>query len=214
MGVVAHCVHARPERARTLRALALAGAGAGVVGLTVLGLGQTAQAATGSEVWNAVAACESGGNWAADTGNGYYGGLQFSQQTWDAYGGTSYAPLASEASPAEQVTVAQRVLADQGPGAWPVCGPRAGLSGAAGAISTLATPGGQVGHSTRRSRREPVLVTDGLRYIVRLGDTLSSIANRFSVAGGWQQLFHVNRPVIGSNPNVLRIGELLIVPKS
>ncbi len=71
--------------------------------------------------WSAVAACESGGNWSADTGNGYYGGLQFTQSTWEAYGGLAYAPRADLATPGEQIAVAQRVLAGQGPDAWPNC---------------------------------------------------------------------------------------------
>ena len=72
--------------------------------------------------WNAIAACESGGNWSANTGNGFYGGLQFTQSTWQAYGGGQYAPSANQASAAQQMAVANRVLAGQGIGAWPVCG--------------------------------------------------------------------------------------------
>jgi len=72
--------------------------------------------------WDAVAACESGGNWGTSTGNGFYGGLQFSQGTWDAYGGGQYASTAAGASRSQQISVAQRVLAGQGIGAWPVCG--------------------------------------------------------------------------------------------
>jgi LysM repeat protein len=72
--------------------------------------------------WSAIAACESGGDWSINTGNGYYGGLQFTQQTWLAYGGGQYAPLASEASAGEQIAVAERVAADVGLSAWPVCG--------------------------------------------------------------------------------------------
>ncbi|WTY39828.1 transglycosylase family protein [Nocardia salmonicida] len=68
--------------------------------------------------WDAVAQCESTGNWNINTGNGYYGGLQFSQSTWEAYGG---AGSASNASREEQIRVAENVLAAQGPGAWPVC---------------------------------------------------------------------------------------------
>jgi LysM repeat protein len=77
---------------------------------------------TGGVNWSAIAACESGGNWSASTGNGFYGGLQFTQQTWLAYGGGQYASSANLASPGQQVAVAQRVLAGQGIGAWPVCG--------------------------------------------------------------------------------------------
>ncbi len=77
---------------------------------------------SGGVNWFAIAACESGGNWSASTGNGFSGGLQFTQQTWLGYGGGQYAPSASLATPAQQIAVAQRVLAGQGIGAWPVCG--------------------------------------------------------------------------------------------
>src|SRR6187455_2610152 len=89
-------------------------------GLTVGALSGSAQAATHN--WDAVAQCESGGNWSINTGNGYYGGLQFSQSTWDSFGGGAYAPRADLASKSEQITVAERVLDAQGRGAWPTCG--------------------------------------------------------------------------------------------
>jgi LysM repeat protein len=79
-------------------------------------------ASSGGANWAAIAACESGGNWSANTGNGFYGGLQFTQQTWLAYGGGQYAASANLATPAQQMAVAQRVVAGQGIGAWPVCG--------------------------------------------------------------------------------------------
>nr|WP_221203146.1 transglycosylase family protein [Modestobacter versicolor] len=72
--------------------------------------------------WDAVARCESGGNWSINTGNGYYGGLQFSQSTWAAYGGTAYASRADLASREQQIAVGEEVLAGQGAGAWPTCG--------------------------------------------------------------------------------------------
>jgi hypothetical protein len=81
-----------------------------------------APASSGGANWSAIAACESGGNWGANTGNGFYGGLQFTEQTWLAYGGGQYAPSANLASESEQIAVADRVLAGQGIGAWPVCG--------------------------------------------------------------------------------------------
>jgi len=83
-----------------------------------------APSSAGGVNWAAIAACESGGNWAADTGNGFYGGLQFTEQTWLGYGGGQYAPSANLATAAQQIAVAQRVLAGQGIGAWPVCGAR------------------------------------------------------------------------------------------
>ena len=79
-------------------------------------------ASSGGANWSAIAACESGGNWSANTGNGFYGGLQFTEQTWLGYGGGQYASSASQATAAQQIAVAQRVLAGQGIGAWPVCG--------------------------------------------------------------------------------------------
>ncbi|ONM48118.1 transglycosylase [Nocardia donostiensis] len=78
----------------------------------------TATASAYSGNWDAVAQCESSGNWSTNTGNGFYGGLQFTQSTWEAYGGTGYAHNASRE---EQIRVAENVLAAQGPGAWPVC---------------------------------------------------------------------------------------------
>ena len=81
-----------------------------------------AAASSGGANWSGIAACESGGNWSANTGNGFYGGLQFTEQTWLAYGGGQYAASANLATPAEQMAVADRVLAGQGIGAWPVCG--------------------------------------------------------------------------------------------
>jgi LysM repeat protein len=81
-----------------------------------------AASSSGGANWSAIAACESGGNWSANTGNGFYGGLQFTQQTWLANGGGQYASSANLATAGQQVAVAQRVLATQGIGAWPVCG--------------------------------------------------------------------------------------------
>ena len=86
-----------------------------------------AQAAPDSE-WDQVARCESGGNWAINTGNGYQGGLQFSSSTWAAHGGGQYASAANMATKDQQIAIAEHVLATQGRGAWPVCGH--GLSGA------------------------------------------------------------------------------------
>ncbi len=104
--------------------LAFTGAVIGGGGIALAG---HATAAPDSE-WDRVASCESGGNWAINTGNGYHGGLQFSQGTWAANGGGEYASAANQATRDQQIAVAERVLARQGRGAWPVCG--RGLSGA------------------------------------------------------------------------------------
>jgi hypothetical protein len=92
-----------------------------VIGSGSLALAGQAGAATDGE-WDQVARCESGGNWAINTGNGYHGGLQFSSGTWSSHGGGQYAPAANMATKDEQIAVAERVLASQGKGAWPVCG--------------------------------------------------------------------------------------------
>ncbi|MBF6364709.1 transglycosylase family protein [Nocardia puris] len=83
-----------------------------------LALSATASAAPAYN-WDGVAQCESGGNWGINTGNGYYGGLQFSHSTWTSHGGTGYAHNASKE---EQIRVAENVLKTQGVGAWPTCG--------------------------------------------------------------------------------------------
>ena len=92
-----------------------------VIGSGSLALAGQAGAATDGE-WDQVARCESGGNWAINTGNGYQGGVQFSPSTWSGHGGGEYAPAAHLATKEEQIAVAERVLATQGKGAWPTCG--------------------------------------------------------------------------------------------
>ena len=78
--------------------------------------------------WDAIAACESGGNWAINTGNGYYGGLQFLQSTWLANGGGAYAPLPSQATREQQIAIATKVRdAAGGYGPWPACAASLGL---------------------------------------------------------------------------------------
>jgi uncharacterized protein YabE (DUF348 family) len=78
---------------------------------------------SGAAKWDAIAQCEAGGNWAINTGNGYYGGLQFDKQTWNAYGGSQYAALPHQASREQQIAVGQKVVDDRGGyGAWPNCG--------------------------------------------------------------------------------------------
>lgn len=80
--------------------------------------------AQGTSAWDSLAQCESGGNWSVNTGNGYYGGLQFTLGSWHAYGGTGYPNLASRT---EQIAVAEKILSAQGWGAWPTCSARLGL---------------------------------------------------------------------------------------
>lgn len=198
------------------RILAAAATGAGVV-IGVLGSSSAAHA----DGWDSVAQCESGGNWHTDTGNGFYGGLQFTQQTWDGAGGQKYAPRADKASPAQQKAVANRVLHSQGRGAWPVCNKRAGslggstsASGAQGSTSSVPqhtvthkrlhsiTPQ----HSTSYTPRHAAPTTSSHgSYTVRAGDTLSSIAAKNGVSGGWRALAAHNSGI--SDPNMIYVGQ-------
>ncbi|MFF1467948.1 transglycosylase family protein [Streptomyces mirabilis] len=213
--------HRRPSKATRVATLA------GVTGVAIaapLMAAGNASAATTSE-WDAVAQCESGGNWSINTGNGYYGGLQFSASTWAAYGGTAYAATANQASKSQQITVGEKVLAAQGKGAWPTCG--TGLSSAAytGGASVPSTSSSSNGSSSNsspststttrstdtaasRSASRPaaektvstptgkkVKKGDG-EYKVVKGDSLSSIAEKKKVKGGWQQLFKLNKDIV------------------
>ena len=100
-------------------------AGVAVAGFATVGAGlASASSASASTVWDRVASCESGGNWSINTGNGYYGGLQFSLGTWRAYGGSG---LPSNASREQQIAIAKKLQADAGWGAWPACSSKLGL---------------------------------------------------------------------------------------
>jgi resuscitation-promoting factor RpfA len=103
-------------------------AATGTIGSGIALLAATDASAASVSTWDRVAACESSGNWHINTGNGYFGGLQFTQSTWAAYGGLKYAPRADLATKKEQILIAEKVLKGQGPGAWPVCSQRAGLT--------------------------------------------------------------------------------------
>jgi len=121
------------RRILTLLAMALG------LALTGFSLGTGAAAADSAVNWDAVAQCESGGNWSINSGNGFSGGLQFSPATWTANGGTG---LPHQASRDEQIRVAENVLRTQGIGAWPTCGQSAGAPAApwSGAVTALSAP--------------------------------------------------------------------------
>lgn len=211
---------------RGLAVVAIAGSG-----MAVAGTG--ANAADGS-TWDALAQCESGGNWAINTGNGYSGGLQFTPSTWAAYGGTG-AP--QNASREQQIAVAERVQAGQGWGAWPACSASLGLSGGGGTPYTapvaqapvaqapvaqvpvtVLPQGGQVAQTTQVPVVEapvaaaPVQVAlSGKTYKVRSGDTLSTIAEKLKVSGGWQQLFQANADTV-AHADLIFTGQVLQLP--
>ncbi|NYF97894.1 transglycosylase family protein [Janibacter cremeus] len=129
-------VAASPTR-RRIAGVAVAGATAAVGSIASA---STASASTSSGVWDAVAQCESGGNWSINTGNGFYGGLQFTTQTWQGFGGGKYAAQANQATKGQQIEIAQKVLQTQGPGAWPVCSQKAGLTTANGMTGGSSAP--------------------------------------------------------------------------
>lgn len=153
--------------------------------------------------WDELAQCESSGDWSINTGNGFYGGLQFHQQTWAGFGGLAYAPRADLASRAQQIDIARKVLAVQGPGAWPACSASTGWeSGTTGAPEpTPATP--QPAPEPEQSA--PV---QGDEYEVRSGDTLSEIADEHGTT--WQTIYRHNRDVV-SDPSLIYPGEVLDV---
>ncbi|WP_369271536.1 transglycosylase family protein [Streptomyces sp. R11] len=204
--------HRRPSKAA--RAIAVVGvAGAAAVAAPLMAAG-SASAATASE-WDAVAQCEAGGNWSINTGNGYYGGLQFSASTWAAYGGTAYASTADKATKAQQIEIAEKVLAGQGKGAWPHCGTglsSAAYNGSGSSQSTEDAPRATEEQPASRSAERPaaekkstktvttptgkkVKKGDG-EYKVAKGETLSSIAEKKKVKGGWEKLFQLNKDIV------------------
>ncbi|WP_282615143.1 transglycosylase family protein [Streptomyces sp. GESEQ-4] len=131
--------------------------------------------------WGCLAHCESSGRWNVNSGNGFYGGLQFGQPTWEEFGGLKYAPRADLASREEQIAVARKVVAVQGWGAWPVCSKRYGLK--------------------------------GRMHFVQRGDTLTSIARRYGVKGGWKALHKANKKRLGRRPDQLKVDILLVIPE-
>ncbi len=235
--------------------------GAGAAGL--VGLAAPANASTMD--WDALAQCESGGNWATNTGNGFYGGLQFTPSTWAANGGTGNP---ADASREQQIAVAENVLATQGPGAWPACTAKLGLTGAtanpqaAAPAQTYVEPQTQAPVETYvqpevqtqapvetyvqpevqapapvETYVEPQATTplpaptaaeniqveaaapvqaaapalSGETYVIQAGDTLSGIAEKLGIEGGWQALHAANADSI-IHPDLIFTGHTLQLP--
>ncbi len=216
-------------------------AGVGIAGAAtvVAGIGAASSASAAGSVWDRVAACESGGNWSINTGNGFYGGLQFAGSTWRGFGGGQYASRADLATKSQQIAVAQRVLKVQGPGAWPVCSERAGLTrtngGAATASSaTAATTSTPKKVTTKKTYAAPKPTTTqkatpkkanptasrsatrtttatGAKITIQRGDTLSKLAQKHDVDGGWKALYAANRGTV-ANANLIYVGQVIRLP--
>jgi murein DD-endopeptidase MepM/ murein hydrolase activator NlpD len=194
--------HRRYQPNRINRASLTVTAGSAGMAIPLIGTG-TAQAAD-VETWDKVATCESTNDWNINTGNGYYGGLQFAQSTWEQYGGTRYAPRADLATKDEQIAVAEKVLDGQGPGAWPVCSVRAGLT-RDGESPELKTSVPDVKPQTTPQSR----AGKAQMYTVVRGDTLSTIADEQDVRGGWRGLYDANRKTVGADPDLIMPGQRL-----
>ncbi|MEU7005203.1 transglycosylase family protein [Streptomyces sp. NPDC046332] len=201
--------HRRQQPSRINAAsLTVTASGVGMA-LPLIGAG-TAHAAS-LDVWEKVAACESSSNWRINTGNGYFGGLQFSQSTWERYGGTHYAPRADLASKDQQIAIAEKVLKGQGPEAWPTCSTRAGLGKETPGVTPASLPRQRSAPAKAPAAPATPTTVPMVRemYTVTPGDSLSRIAREERVKGGWQRLYEANRAVVGDDPDLIHPGQKL-----
>ncbi|MFD9872230.1 transglycosylase family protein [Streptomyces niveus] len=221
--------HRRYQPSRINRASLTVTAGGAGIALPLIGA-STVNAAP-VETWEKVAACESTNNWQINTGNGYYGGLQFSQSTWEAFGGGQYAPRADLATKDQQIAVAEKVLKGQGPQAWPHCSVKAGLTrggdapdvspakardtrdgrDAASARKASATAKSTPRSDPKKAASPTSVPTEREGYTVAGGDSLSGIAAAQELRGGWQRLYEENRKVIGGDPDLIFPGQKLVL---
>lgn len=219
----------------TIRTAARRGVNVAAISAAGIALSATgANAATDGATWDALAQCESGGNWAINTGNGYSGGLQFSPTTWAAYGGTG---SAADASREQQIAVAEQVQAGQGWGAWPSCAAQLGLSGGGGATAVAPqsvpvtqapvaqAPAAQAPVSQAPVTQAPVTqapvtqapqhaappALSGETYTLEPGDTLSSVADKLGIEGGWEKLADANLDTI-ADPDLVFAGQVIQLP--
>jgi len=205
------------------RGVTLAAVSAAGLALSATAANAAVPTATSGSTWDALAQCESGGNWSTNTGNGFSGGLQFTDSTWAAYGGTG---SAANATREQQIAVAENVQASQGWGAWPACAAKLGLSGGGGAPapSVPVTPAApaevQVQAAPAPVQAAPVqaeprhaaqVPLSGETYTVEAGDTLSTIAEKLNITGGWQTLADANTDTI-VDPDLVFEGQVLQLP--
>ena len=242
---------------RTAAALAIGGVAAATMSMPA------ANAVDGA-TWDALAQCESGGNWSINTGNGFYGGLQFTQQSWNGVG-MSGSP--ANATRAQQIEAGERLLAIQGWGAWPACSAKLGLYGKTGAAptyteptttvaaqsqtqQTYTAPAAQAAPAAPAAQAAPAAVEAPAAapaapvapaapaveapaapaaapaveapvaaapkaaagtYTVVPGDSLSLIASKLGVAGGYQAIAAANTDII-YNVDLIFPGQVLTIP--
>lgn len=219
--------HRRPSKA--VRVVTLAGVAGAAVAAPLMGA-STASAASVS-TWDKVAQCESGGNWSINTGNGYYGGLQFSASSWAAAGGTQYAPRADLATKSQQIAAAEKLLALQGPGAW-ACAGAGGLTSGGPAADVDTSGSAQPNSAPKKqaapqqqaapkqaaprkaapapqTQQAPQRSNGHGNYTVKAGDTLAKIAKAHGTT--WKSVYANNKSVIGGNPNMIFPGQKLSV---
>ena len=224
------------------RGVTLAAVSAATLALSATAANAATPTASAS-TWDALAQCESGGNWSTNTGNGFSGGLQFTPQTWAAFGGTGSPQGASRA---QQIAVAEKVQASQGWGAWPACSAKLGLNGGGGApapqilpqsapvqaapvqapvqtapVQTAPVQTAPVAQAPvaaevpvqapAEARHAAAIAVSGQTYTIQEGDTLSKIAQKLGIQGGWQQLADANTDTI-SDPNLVFVGQVLQLP--
>ncbi|WP_400159870.1 transglycosylase family protein [Arthrobacter sp. BPSS-3] len=208
------------------RGAALAAISAAGVALSATAASAATPAATSTSTWDALAQCESGGNWSTNTGNGFSGGLQFTQSTWAANGGTG---SPANATREQQIAVAQNVQASQGWAAWPSCAAQLGLSGGGGAAASVPVQSAPVQSApvqaapaaypiqapvqapVQAARHAAPVALSGKTYTVQSGDSLSTIAEHLNIKGGWQALADANTDTI-SDPNLVLAGQVLQLP--
>jgi len=235
--------HRNPMNTHTFSTSARRGLAA--VALTGLGLGAAAGAANAAPAsdWDALAQCESGGNWGIKTGNGFSGGLQFQPSTWVAFGGQG---SPADATREQQIAVAENVLAGQGWGAWPACSAKLGLGSAAAPApiqfqqapvqapaSVAQTPVQAPAPVAAAPVQAPAPVAaapvqiqapvaqapvaqasvavSGETYTIQSGDTLSSIADKLDIEGGWEALFTANADTV-IHADLIFTGHVLQLP--
>lgn len=191
--------HRKPSAAgRTIARIVVAGVAVGAPMAVAAGPAQA------SPDWDAIAQCESGGRWNTDTGNGYRGGLQFKQSTWEANGGSG---SPANASREEQIRVAENVLQSQGIGAWPSCGK--GKGGSAKPAKKASKPAKKAPKRNAAPVAAAPLVAlshPNGDYTVVAGDSLSKVAAQLKIPGGWQALHELNKAYI-SNPDLILVGQ-------